>query len=284
MDEFFTFEAKDVQVLGEVVFEEETQRPMSTRFYTLDEQVSDSYEKMVPRDKRVTKFKLKELEKEVERYRELYTTYISATPEILARRIRESGLQSKPILTMFDYLDFDEGRDPVSARAWELRPPEVVILMGVAGCGKTTVGEKLAAALGWSFRDADDFHPPENVAKMSARVPLTDADRQPWLAAIRTYIEACLARGERAVVTCSALKESYRQTIVADPARVRLAHPIGDEALIAARISQRHGHFMKPEMLKSQLETLEPPQNAIAVDIAGTPAEIVTQIRRAFSL
>ncbi|MSU71973.1 MAG: DUF5069 domain-containing protein [Opitutus sp.] len=207
-----------------------------------------------------------------------------AGAEILARRIRESGLQSKPILTMFDYLDFDEGRDPVSARAWELRPPEVVILMGVAGCGKTTVGEKLAAALGWSFRDADDFHPPENVAKMSARVPLTDADRQPWLAAIRTYIEACLARGERAVVTCSALKESYRQTIVADPARVRLAHLIGDEALIAARISQRHGHFMKPEMLKSQLETLEPPQNAIAVDIAGTPAEIVTQIRRAFSL
>jgi hypothetical protein len=81
MDEFFTFEAKDVQVLGEVVFEEETQRPMATRFYTLDEQVSDSYEKMVPRDKRVTKFKLKELEKEVERYRDLYTTYISATPE-----------------------------------------------------------------------------------------------------------------------------------------------------------------------------------------------------------
>lgn len=204
--------------------------------------------------------------------------------EILAKRIQESGLTAKPITTMFDYLDFDEGRDPVSARAWELRPPDVIVLMGVAGCGKTTVGQKLASALGWSFRDADDFHPPANVAKMSARTPLTDADRQPWLAAIRAHIDACLAREERLVVTCSALKESYRQTIVTNPVRVRLVHLAGDFALIDARLGARHDHFMKPEMLRSQFEALEPPQDAVTVDIAQTPEAIITDIRRAFSL
>ncbi|MEY4939037.1 MAG: hypothetical protein RIQ93_772 [Verrucomicrobiota bacterium] len=203
--------------------------------------------------------------------------------ETLARRIRESGLSDKPIITMFDYLDFDEGRDPVSARAWEMRPPEVIVLMGVAGCGKTTVGQKLAGALGWSFRDADDFHPPENVAKMSARTPLTDADRQPWLAAIRAHIESSLAGKARLVVTCSALRRSYRQTIVTDPARVRLVHLAGSFELIAARLGDRHNHFMKPEMLKSQFEALEPPENAVTVDVAQTPDAIVTEIRRAFS-
>src|SRR5262245_2963609 len=121
-----------------------------------------------------------------------------AGAETLAKRIRESSLESSPIQTMFDYLDFDEGRDSVRVRAWELREPKVSVLMGVAGCGKTTVGLKLAAALGWSFRDADDFHPPANVAKMSAGHPLSDEDRAPWLAAIRTYVDAALARGESA--------------------------------------------------------------------------------------
>jgi gluconokinase len=185
---------------------------------------------------------------------------------------------------MFDYLDFDEGRDSVSQRAWEHRDPKVVVLMGVAGSGKTTVGLKLAATLGWSFRDADDFHPPENVAIMSSGQPLTDRERAPWLAAIRAHIDGSLARGESAVVTCSALKENYRQSIVGDPAKVKLVHLAGDYQLILGRMVGRQGHFMKPEMLQSQFATLEPPQNALQVDIAQSPDAIVGQIRRAFAL
>ena len=156
--------------------------------------------------------------------------------------------------------------------------------MGVAGSGKTTVGEKLAAALGWSFRDADDFHPPENVAKMSAGIPLNDHDRAPWLAAIRAHIDACLARGEGSVVTCSALKAAYRRVLVADPARVKLVHLTGDFALLAARIGSRQGHFMKPAMLHSQLAALEPPPDALAVDITPPPDDIVAHIRLALAL
>jgi carbohydrate kinase (thermoresistant glucokinase family) len=207
-----------------------------------------------------------------------------AGAEILAKRIRESGLESRPIITMFDYLDFDEGRDPITVRAWEGREPMVVLLMGVAGCGKTTVGLRLAAALSWSFRDADDFHPPENVAKMSAGTPLTDGDRAPWLAAIRSYITAALRRGENAVVTCSALKASYRAAAIPSPAQVKLVHLAGDFNLILERMNSRQGHFMKPAMLESQFATLEPPQQAITVDISRTPDEIVTEIRRALAI
>jgi gluconokinase len=160
----------------------------------------------------------------------------------------------------------------------------VIIVMGVAGSGKTTVGEKLAAALGWSFRDADDFHPPENVAKMSAGLPLNDHDRAPWLAAIRAHIDACLAHDEGSVVTCSALKAAYRRVLVADPARVKLVHLTGDFALLAARIGSRQGHFMKPAMLHSQLAALEPPPDALAVDITPPPDDIVAHIRLALAL
>lgn len=207
-----------------------------------------------------------------------------AAAEVLAKRIRESALEAKPIMTMFDYLDFDEGRDPVAPRAWELREPMAILLMGVAGSGKTTVGLKLAAALGWSFRDADDFHPPENVAKMSSGIPLTDRDRAPWLAAIRAHLDTSLARGESAIVTCSALKESYRQTLISDPAKVKLVHLAGDYQTILERLNARQGHFMKPEMLKSQFETLEPPQGALVASITETPDAIVARIRQAFSL
>ena len=201
----------------------------------------------------------------------------------LAKRIAESRLEGRPIMTMFDYLDFDEGRDPVATRAWELRDPVVVLLMGVSGSGKTTIGLKLAAELGWSFRDADDFHPAANVAKMSAGLPLNDADRAPWLAAIRAYIEATLARGENTVVTCSALKESYRSAAIPDPRRVKLIHLAGDFSLILDRMSRRE-HFMKPEMLKSQFETLEPPTTAVTIDIAKSPEQIVTEIRNQIGL
>lgn len=204
--------------------------------------------------------------------------------DILRQRIRESSLESKPIMTMFDYIDFDEGRDPVATRAWELRDPVVVLLMGVSGSGKTTVGGKLAAQLGWSFRDADDFHPPENVAKMSSGVPLTDDDRAPWLAAIRAHIETTLARGESGVVTCSALKEKYRASAIPDPQRVKLVHLAGEFDLILDRMNARQGHFMKPEMLQSQFAALEPPAHALKIDVAKTPDEIVAELRQKLNL
>jgi len=160
----------------------------------------------------------------------------------------------------------------------------VIILMGVAGSGKTTIGLALAAQLGWSFRDADDFHPPANVEKMSRGIPLTDRERAPWLAAIRAHIEEKLARGESAVLTCSALKEKYRAAILTDPARVKLVHLAGDFALILERMTTRQGHFMKPEMLRSQFESLEPPKDALVVDIAPEPGAIVAQIRRLLSV
>ena len=202
---------------------------------------------------------------------------------LLARRIKESGLESRPIMTMFDYIDFDEGRDPTRTRAWEMREPVFVMLMGVSGSGKTTVGQKLAEELGWSFRDADDFHPPANVAKMSAGLPLDDSDRAPWLAAIRAYLETTLARGESGVVTCSALKESYRAVAIPDPKRVHLVHLDGDFNVILDRMKQRE-HFMKPDMLKSQFATLEPPVDALTIDIAKSPEQIVAEIRQKLSL
>lgn len=218
--------------------------------------------------------------------------------EILRKRIRESSLESQPIMTMFDYLDFDEGRDPVAARAWtsgDAGPASsaaaprsaaamVILLMGVAGSGKTTIGLKLAEQLGWSFRDADDFHPPENVAKMSSGVPLTDRDREPWLAAIRAHIALALAHGESAIVTCSALKEKYRDAAIPDRDRVKVVHLTGSFKLLLERMNSRQGHFMKPQMLESQFATLEPPAHALTVDVARTPEEIVAEIRRALGV
>lgn len=204
--------------------------------------------------------------------------------ELLARRIRESALEGRPILTLFDYLDFDEDRDPAAARAWELRAPLAILLMGVAGSGKTTVGLLLAAQLGWSFRDADDFHPPENIAKMSTGQPLDDRDRAPWLAAIRAYLADCLARGESAIVTCSALRAAYRTAAIPDPARVKLVHLAGDYRLILERMNARQGHFMKPAMLESQFAALEPPADALAVDITQPPAALAAEIRAKLGL
>ena len=204
--------------------------------------------------------------------------------EILAARTVEYGLQGKTIETFFDLLDMDEGRDPVASKAWEGKPAQVVLIMGVAGSGKTTVGLKLAHDLGWAFNDADDFHPKENVAKMAACIPLDDADRGPWLRAIRAHIDGKIASGESAVVTCSALKERYRQVVVADPAHVRLVHLSGDFSLILERISKRQGHFMKESMLRSQFEALEAPADALSLDVAEAPEALVQQIRSAFGL
>jgi gluconokinase len=165
-----------------------------------------------------------------------------------------------------------------------MRNPLVLIIMGVAGSGKSVVGQKLAQTLGWSFHEGDEFHPASNIAKMAAGIPLDDADRAPYLAALRAEIAACLARGESTVVACSALKESHRRILVVDPARVKLVHLTGDPALIRERLDRRQGHFMKSGMLASQLAALEPPRDALALDVAAPPDALVAGIRKAFSL
>jgi gluconokinase len=160
----------------------------------------------------------------------------------------------------------------------------VIIVMGVTGSGKTTVGQRLAETLGWRFHDADDFHPPANKAKMHAGIPLTDEDRWPWLRALRAEIEKALADEAGAVVTCSALKRAYRDVLSGGLPHVRYVHLTGDPEVLAARLAGRRGHFMNPALLDSQIATLEAPADAIAVDVALTPDQQVAVIRRALSL
>ena len=159
-----------------------------------------------------------------------------------------------------------------------------IILMGVCGCGKTTIGRDLAARLGWSFHDADDFHPPENIARMASGQPLTDEHRAGWLAALAAMIRAELDAGRSGVLACSALKQRYRDTLTVDAARVRFIHLSGSRALIAARMAARTDHFMKPGMLESQFATLEVPTDALTFDIARAPDEIVQSILKAMAL
>ena len=156
----------------------------------------------------------------------------------------------------------------------------VVVLMGVSGSGKTTIGKMLADDLNWQFHEGDDLHPQSNREKMSRGIPLTDSDRLPWLTSIRRLIERCLARRVSAVIACSALKESYRQMLVVDPAKMKIVYLKGTPELLAQRIANRKGHFMPPALLPSQLDTLEEPRDAITVDISGTPNQIVDAIRR----
>jgi gluconokinase len=155
----------------------------------------------------------------------------------------------------------------------------LVLVMGVAGAGKTLIGSMLAQSLGWEFRDADSFHPPSNVEKMTRGIPLTDADREPWLKAIHDALARWAAEGRNAVVTSSALKQSYRDLLCAG-CNVKLVYLRGDYDLIHSRLATRAGHFMKPEMLASQFADLEEPANAIVVDISRSPQEIVAEIRR----
>ena len=160
----------------------------------------------------------------------------------------------------------------------------ILVLMGVSGCGKTTVARALADQLGWAFQEGDALHPPANVAKMSAGTPLTDADRWPWLHAIATVIDDWRAQGKNGIVTCSALKRAYRDVLVGARADVRLVHLAGDRAVIAGRLAARKGHFMPPGLLDSQFAALEPPgaeENPIVVDVGQTPERIVEDIKKA---
>ena len=159
--------------------------------------------------------------------------------------------------------------------------PVIAVVMGVSGSGKSTVATLLAAKLGWPFQEGDALHPPENVRKMSGGTPLTDADRIPWLRRIAQKIDEWRARGESGIVTCSALKRSYRDIIIGDRPEVTLVYLKGSQDLIHRRLAARHDHFMPPTLLASQFSSLEEPspdENPITVDIAGRPEEIVDEI------
>ena len=163
--------------------------------------------------------------------------------------------------------------------------PVVVVLFGATGAGKTVVGRRLAQELGWIFCDADSFHSPENVEKMRQGIPLTDADRWPWLERLRRTIRLCLASGESAVLACSALKTAYRDYLGADGG-VKFVYLKGDRTLIAERIRQRRDHYMNPDLLDSQFAALEePPEDAaLVLDIRQPPLELVVTIKRELGL
>jgi gluconokinase len=151
-----------------------------------------------------------------------------------------------------------------------------VVVMGVSGCGKSTVGEGLAAALGLPYVEGDTLHPPRNVALMAAGTPLTDADRQGWLQTVAQRLADGAAEG--VVISCSALKRSYRNLLRASAPDLRLVFLYGAPELLAARMAQRSGHYMPPSLLQSQLDTLEPPapdEDAIALDVAVPPGELL---------
>jgi gluconokinase len=162
----------------------------------------------------------------------------------------------------------------------------MLILMGVSGSGKSTIGGLLAKRLGWDFQDADWFHPPENVEKMHAGVPLTDDDRWPWLRAIAQWMDEAHSKDLHAVIACSALKRRYRNILLQDRPYARLVYLKGEEALIARRLATRHEHFMPAALLKSQFDALEEPgpdEDPIIVSIESTPQAIVDKIIGALS-
>lgn len=159
--------------------------------------------------------------------------------------------------------------------------PSVLVVMGVSGSGKSTIGTQLALALHWDFEDGDWFHPARNIDKMHAGMPLTDEDRAPWLIAIADFIDQARLAGNRVVIACSALKRRYRAVIVGNRPDVRLVYLKGDMELISRRVATRHEHFMPTSLLESQFEALEEPgpdERPIVASIAPRPREIVTQI------
>ncbi|MFJ8183911.1 gluconokinase [Streptomyces sp. NPDC096105] len=165
-----------------------------------------------------------------------------------------------------------------------MNTPRVLVVMGVAGTGKTTIGPLLAARLGVPYAEGDDFHPQSNIAKMSAGTPLTDDDRWPWLDAIGDWAQGRAGLG--GVVSCSALKRSYRDRLRAAAPGVVFVHLTGDRALVEDRMSQRQGHFMPTALLDSQfatLQPLEPDETGIAVDVAGSPEEIAERAATALT-
>jgi carbohydrate kinase (thermoresistant glucokinase family) len=175
----------------------------------------------------------------------------------------------------------------VASRNWRengvqpLRSARIAVVMGVSGTGKTTVGSALAHFLGWRFQEGDALHPPENVAKMHAGIPLDDEDRAPWLRAVAARIDQWRERREAGIITCSALKRKYRDIIIGDRPEVRLVYLTAPPALIAERLAGRRGHFMPASLLESQLAALEPPgldENALIVTVDAPVETIVERI------
>ncbi len=162
----------------------------------------------------------------------------------------------------------------------------IVIIFGVSGAGKTTVGELLARELGWHFLEADDFHPEVNIEKMRSGHPLTDEDRAPWLERLRDQIKRSLTAGERTVLACSALKRKYRQRLRVDD-EVKLVFLRGSYALISEQLGHRRGHFFDPALLQSQFDDLEEPkpdESALTIELGRTPHELVKEIKEELRL
>lgn len=167
-----------------------------------------------------------------------------------------------------------------SARAHRGSPP-ILVIMGVSGAGKSTIAEELAARLGWSFEEGDTLHPEVNIAKMHAGIPLTDADREPWLERVAAWIDAQRARKQPGIITCSALKRSYRQMIIGDRPEVRLVYLRVGRDLVAAHLADRHDHFMPTSLLRSQIDTLEEPdpvEDALVVDVGPPVSQVAAEI------
>jgi ribose 5-phosphate isomerase A len=169
-----------------------------------------------------------------------------------------------------------------SPRAHRGAPP-VLVVMGVSGGGKSTVAQELAARLGWPFEEGDELHPEANVAKMHAGIALNDGDRRPWLEAVAAWIDGQRAKGRPGIITCSALKRSYRNMIIGDRAEVRLVYLRGRRTLIAERLAGRHGHFMPAGLLQSQFDTLEEPgpdEDPLIIDIGPPAGQLAEEIIR----
>ena len=159
----------------------------------------------------------------------------------------------------------------------------IIIVMGVVGAGKTTVGSLLASQLAWEFADADDFHPPVNVEKIRHGIPLNDEDREPWLERLRQAIDQWIVDAKNVVLACSALKGEYRRKLSAG-SQVRFVYLKGSADLIAGRLRSRHGHFAGESILASQLADMEEPEGALTVEISQTPEQIVNEIRKALQV
>ncbi|KST63155.1 gluconokinase [Mastigocoleus testarum] len=155
----------------------------------------------------------------------------------------------------------------------------IIILIGVSGSGKTTIGKQLADSLNWQFYDADDFHSAKNIEKMQAAIPLEDSDRMPWLQAIADAIAKWLQENQNIIMACSALKESYRQLLLIDRENIQFIYLKGSFELIQKRLQKRENHFMSERLLKNQFDVLEEPSNIPTIDISNPPEKIVATIR-----
>ena len=161
--------------------------------------------------------------------------------------------------------------------------PPILVIMGVSGSGKTTIAEQLSARLGWPFEEGDLLHPEANIAKMHAGIPLDDADRLPWLERVAAWIDGQRAKKQPGIITCSALKRAYRQIIVGDRPEVRLVYLRGGRDVMVEHLAGRHGHFMPPELLRSQIDTLEEPdpsEDPLTIDVGPPPAQVADEIIR----